>query len=138
MPKLSPTMTSAVLESWKISEGQTVKAYELLVDVVATSLTDDEDATGWKPLMEIEVQEDCVVHQILRRERESVLPGHPIAILVEEDDDLNSEEIQRQLEHAVRATGDIYLQNDLRMPGWQAYLTGEEVNGSQRRRKGKQ
>ena len=71
MPALSPTMTEGNLTKWLVSEGQTLKAG----DVIAEIETD-------KATMEVETVDDRIVEKLLFKEGDVNIPvNKPIALI---------------------------------------------------------
>ena len=116
MPKLSPTMTSGVVREWCVKQGQKVDAYTVMCIITAKNLTNDtkDNEDKW---LELEIQEDCVVSQMLKKEGDIVIAGHPLAVLCDSDEDTEI----RDSSH-INVEGDIYEQGNIRMAGWQAYI----------------
>ena len=80
MPALSPTMTHGTLSSWKMKEGETVLAGE----VVAEIETD-------KAVVDYEAQDEMILAKCLVKAGTSDIPvGHPIMIMVEDAMDVSA------------------------------------------------
>ena len=84
MPALSPTMTEGNLTKWLVSEGQEVKAG----DVIAEIETD-------KATMEVEAVDEGIIEKLLFKEGENNIPvNKPIALIIAEK--TNKSNIQEQ------------------------------------------
>ncbi|RPB11804.1 pyruvate dehydrogenase [Morchella conica CCBAS932] len=80
MPALSPTMTAGNIGTWQKNPGDTISPGDVLVEIE----TD-------KAQMDFEFQEDGVLAKILRDSgSKDVAVGNPIAILVEEGEDIGA------------------------------------------------
>jgi len=78
MPALSPTMEDGTLAKWLVKEGDTVAAGDIMAEIE----TD-------KAMMEFEAVDEGIIGKILIAEgTEGVLVNSPIAILVEEGEDV--------------------------------------------------
>lgn len=74
MPALSPTMTEGTLASWKVKEGDVVKAGKVIAEIETDKAT-----------MEVEAVDEGTIGKILIAEgTENVAVNTPIAILLEE------------------------------------------------------
>ncbi|KAB2574253.1 Pyruvate dehydrogenase complex protein X component [Lasiodiplodia theobromae] len=83
MPALSPTMTEGNIASWKIKEGESFSAGDVLLEIE----TD-------KAQMDVEAQDDGILAKItLGDGSKAVKVGQRIAVLAEPGDDLSSLEI---------------------------------------------
>ncbi|KAK7728532.1 pyridoxine biosynthesis protein [Botryosphaeria dothidea] len=83
MPALSPTMTEGNIASWKIKEGESFSAGDVLLEIE----TD-------KAQMDVEAQDDGILAKITMGDgSKAVKVGERIAVLAEPGDDLNSLEI---------------------------------------------
>ncbi|KAI5197677.1 hypothetical protein E4T42_05458 [Aureobasidium subglaciale] len=83
MPALSPTMTEGNITSWKLKEGDSFSAGDVILEIE----TD-------KAQMDVEAQEDGVLAKITVAEgSKAIQVGSRIAVLAEEGDDLASLEI---------------------------------------------
>jgi len=101
MPALSPTMTEGDLTKWLISEGDSVKAG----DVIAEIETD-------KATMEVEAVDEGVVEKLLFKEGDkSISVNSPIALL--SDSDSKSETIDPDNNKTKNETKNAKLQNNI-------------------------
>ncbi|ETI23024.1 hypothetical protein G647_04820 [Cladophialophora carrionii CBS 160.54] len=83
MPAMSPTMTEGNISSWKVKEGDSFSAGDILLEIE----TD-------KASMDVEAQEDGVVAKIFQGDgSKSVQVGTRIAVLADAGDDVSSLEI---------------------------------------------
>ncbi|PWN24801.1 single hybrid motif-containing protein [Jaminaea rosea] len=79
MPAMSPTMTEGGLATWKVKEGQSFSAGDVLLEIETDKAT-----------MDVEAQDDGVMGKIVVGEgAKNVQVGKTIAILAEEGDDLS-------------------------------------------------
>ena len=79
MPALSPTMTEGKLAKWLVKEGDKVSGGDILAEIETDKAT-----------MEMEAVDDGVIGKILVEEgAEGVAVNHPIAILVDEDEEVD-------------------------------------------------
>ncbi|MFV0336670.1 MAG: dihydrolipoamide acetyltransferase family protein [Chthoniobacterales bacterium] len=76
MPKLSDTMTEGTLATWKVKEGDTVTAGDIIAEIETDKAT-----------MEMEVFDDGTIHALKIKPGEKAAIGTPIAILLEEGED---------------------------------------------------
>ncbi|MDA5193802.1 pyruvate dehydrogenase complex E1 component subunit beta [Govanella unica] len=77
MPAMSPTMTEGNLSAWRVTEGQAVKAGDVLAEIETDKAT-----------MELEADSDGTIGKILvPGGSEAVAVNTPIAILLEEGED---------------------------------------------------
>ncbi|SLM34415.1 Single hybrid motif [Lasallia pustulata] len=80
MPALSPTMTEGNIASWKVKEGDSFSAGDVLLEVE----TD-------KAQMDVEAQDDGVMAKITQGDgSKAIKVGTRIAVIAEADDDLSS------------------------------------------------
>lgn len=80
MPALSPTMTAGNIGTWQKKTGDTVVPGDVLVEIE----TD-------KAQMDFEFQEEGVLAKILKESGEKDVPvGNPIAVMVEEGEDISA------------------------------------------------
>ncbi|WWC71398.1 uncharacterized protein I206_105353 [Kwoniella pini CBS 10737] len=87
MPAMSPTMTEGGITSWKLKEGESFAAGDVLLEVETDKATID-----------VESQDDGVMGKIIAQAGSSKIPvGQIIAILAEEGDDLSSISIPSDL-----------------------------------------
>ncbi|KAF8267824.1 single hybrid motif-containing protein [Lactarius quietus] len=83
MPAMSPTMTEGGIASWKIREGDSFTAGDVLLEIE----TD-------KAVIDVEAQDDGIVGKILVQDGQKNIPvGQVIALLAEEGDDISNLEI---------------------------------------------
>ncbi|KQI72694.1 pyruvate dehydrogenase [Loktanella sp. 5RATIMAR09] len=83
MPALSPTMEEGTLAKWLVKEGDTVSSGDIMAEIETDKAT-----------MEFEAVDEGVIGKILIEEgTEGVKVNTPIAILVEEGEDVDSAEI---------------------------------------------
>lgn len=83
MPALSPTMTEGNIASWRVKEGETFSAGDVLLEIETDKAT-----------MDVEAQEDGIVFKIMTQDGSKAVPvGARIAVLAEAGDDINSLEI---------------------------------------------
>lgn len=79
MPAMSPTMTEGGIASWKLKEGDTFAAGDVLVEIETDKATID-----------VEAQDDGVLAKIMQHDGAKGIPvGTPIAIIGEEGDDFS-------------------------------------------------
>lgn len=78
MPKLGLTMTEGTIAKWHKTEGEPVKAGELLYEVETDKLTN-----------EIEAKEEGILRKIIVAEGESASCLEPIAIMAGADEDIS-------------------------------------------------
>jgi pyruvate/2-oxoglutarate dehydrogenase complex dihydrolipoamide acyltransferase (E2) component len=80
MPALSPTMEEGTLSKWLVKEGDQVSSGDLLAEIETDKAT-----------MEIEaVEEGTIVKLLVPEGNSNVKVNKPIAILLEEGEDLSS------------------------------------------------
>ena len=80
MPALSPTMEEGTLSKWLVKEGDQVSSGDLLAEIETDKAT-----------MEIEaVEEGTIVKLLVHEGNSNVKVNKPIAILLEEGEDLSS------------------------------------------------
>ncbi|KAI8365262.1 uncharacterized protein BYT42DRAFT_158332 [Radiomyces spectabilis] len=84
MPAMSPTMTEGTIHSWKLKEGDSFAAGDLLLELE----TD-------KAQIDVEAPEDGVLAKILLKEGEKAPVNSMIALLAEEGDDISNVEIPK-------------------------------------------
>ncbi|KAG5977465.1 hypothetical protein E4U56_007768 [Claviceps arundinis] len=83
MPALSPTMTEGNIATWKVKEGETYSAGDVLLEIE----TD-------KANMDVEAQEDGIVMKIMAQDgAKAIQVGTRIAVLAEAGDDIKTLEI---------------------------------------------
>ena len=83
MPALSPTMTEGNIAAWKVKDGDTFSAGDVLLEIETDKAT-----------MDVEAQEDGIMMKIMQQEgSKAVQVGKRIAVVAEAGDDINSLEI---------------------------------------------
>ncbi|KAK1983763.1 hypothetical protein LZ30DRAFT_713562 [Colletotrichum cereale] len=83
MPALSPTMTEGNIASWKVKEGESFSAGDVLLEIETDKAT-----------MDVEAQDDGVMFKITTGDgAKAVQVGTRIAVLAETGDDLSSLEV---------------------------------------------
>ncbi|KAM0716035.1 hypothetical protein Q7P37_008549 [Cladosporium fusiforme] len=83
MPALSPTMTEGNIASWKIKEGDSFSAGDVILEIETDKAT-----------MDVEAQDEGILFKIIRGdETKGVKVGERIAVTAEEGDDISSMEI---------------------------------------------
>ncbi|KAN0066270.1 pyridoxine biosynthesis protein [Thecaphora frezii] len=88
MPAMSPTMTSGGVGAWKVKEGESFSAGDVLLEIETDKAT-----------MDVEAQDDGVLAKILVAEgAKDVQVGKIIALLAEEGDDLSNLEAPKEQE----------------------------------------
>jgi len=79
LPALSPTMSSGVIASWKVSEGGSYAAGDVICEVETDKATVD-----------FEAQDDGIVAKILAEAGNEVGVGSPIMVIVEDEKDIGA------------------------------------------------
>lgn len=88
MPAMSPTMTEGGLATWKVKEGQSFSAGDVLLEIETDKAT-----------MDVEAQEDGIMAKIVVQEGAKSIPvGKTIAMLAEEGDDISNVEVPSEEE----------------------------------------
>ncbi|KAI9244960.1 hypothetical protein BDA99DRAFT_549281 [Phascolomyces articulosus] len=82
MPAMSPTMTEGTIHEWKVKEGESFSAGDVLLELE----TD-------KAQIDVEAPEDGVLAKIVLGNGEKAAVNSPIALLAEEGDDLSNVEM---------------------------------------------
>ncbi|KAF5005476.1 hypothetical protein FDECE_8083 [Fusarium decemcellulare] len=83
MPALSPTMTEGNIATWKVKEGETFSAGDVLLEIETDKAT-----------MDVEAQDDGVMVKIMTSDgSKAVQVGSRIAVIAEAGDDISSLEI---------------------------------------------
>ncbi|OAA32687.1 pyruvate dehydrogenase protein x component [Moelleriella libera RCEF 2490] len=83
MPALSPTMTEGNIATWKVKEGDSYSAGDVLLEIETDKAT-----------MDVEAQEDGIMFKVLAGDgAKSVQVGTRIAVLAEAGDDLKTLEV---------------------------------------------
>lgn len=98
MPALSPTMTEGNIASWRVKEGETFIAGDVLLEIETDKAT-----------MDVEAQEDGIVMKIMSQDGSKAVPvGTRIAVLAEAGDDVSALEIpadEQQQQQPNKAAG---------------------------------
>ena len=113
MPMLSPSMTSATITRWMIDVGDEFESGELFVEIMTDSLLETGSQTFE---MEVESWEDGHLARIVAPVGSVVAPGDPIALLVDEPEQL------RQWAHWGHDLDDVPPEAYTRRFAWQAYI----------------
>ncbi|KAK7526744.1 uncharacterized protein IWZ02DRAFT_468063 [Phyllosticta citriasiana] len=93
MPALSPTMTEGNIASWKVKEGESFSAGDVLLEIE----TD-------KAQMDVEAQDDGILAKIIAGDgSKTIQVGQRIAVLAEPGDDLSTLEIPEEATSAPKA-----------------------------------
>ncbi|KAL6895992.1 hypothetical protein HDV57DRAFT_33628 [Trichoderma longibrachiatum] len=98
MPALSPTMTEGNIASWKVKEGESFSAGDVLLEIETDKAT-----------MDVEAQEDGVVMKIFSQDgSKGVQVGTRIAVLAEAGDDISTLELppDEQPKQAAQSTSE--------------------------------
>ncbi|KPM37310.1 hypothetical protein AK830_g9258 [Neonectria ditissima] len=83
MPALSPTMTEGNIASWKVKDGETFSAGDVLLEIETDKAT-----------MDVEAQDDGVMVKIMTKDgSKAVQVGSRIAVIAEAGDDASAVEI---------------------------------------------
>lgn len=83
MPALSPTMTEGNISTWRVKEGETFVAGDVLLEIETDKAT-----------MDVEAQDDGIVMKIMSSDGAKGVPvGTRIAVLAEAGDDISALEI---------------------------------------------
>lgn len=83
MPALSPTMTEGNISAWRVKEGESFSAGDVLLEIETDKAT-----------MDVEAQDDGILVKIMSPdESKGVKVGHRIAVTAEAGDDVSSLEI---------------------------------------------
>ena len=83
MPALSPTMTEGNIASWRVNEGDSFSAGDVLLEIETDKAT-----------MDVEAQEDGIMMKIMAQSgSKAVQVGVRIAVVAEADDDISTLEI---------------------------------------------
>ncbi|KAJ6780517.1 hypothetical protein PWT90_07341 [Aphanocladium album] len=83
MPALSPTMTEGNIASWRVKEGESFSAGDVLLEIETDKAT-----------MDVEAQEDGIMMKIMSQDGSKAVPvGTRIAVLAEAGDDVAALEI---------------------------------------------
>lgn len=83
MPALSPTMTEGNIASWRVKDGESFSAGDVLLEIETDKAT-----------MDVEAQEDGIMMKIMSQDGSKAVPvGTRIAVLAEAGDDIAALEI---------------------------------------------
>ncbi|SPO01127.1 related to pyruvate dehydrogenase complex protein X precursor, dihydrolipoamide acetyltransferase [Cephalotrichum gorgonifer] len=83
MPALSPTMTEGKIATWKVKEGESFSAGDVLLEIETDKAT-----------MDVEAQDDGVMMRIMKEDGSAAVQvGTRIAVIAEPGDDISSLEI---------------------------------------------
>lgn len=115
MPKLSPTMEFGKIEKWYRKGKDKINSYDLVLEVSTNTLTPESTETS---LMEIEIVEDMYVAKIIRKEGDIVPSGRPIAILCDNEEDIEDPEMSNII---IQEDMDVY-HTKYTMAIWQGYI----------------
>ncbi|KAK5135113.1 hypothetical protein LTR08_005638 [Meristemomyces frigidus] len=86
MPALSPTMTEGNIATWRVKDGETFSAGDVLLEIETDKAT-----------MDVEAQEDGVMVKVFQADGSKGVPvGHRIAVIAEAGDDASSIEIPKE------------------------------------------
>jgi hypothetical protein len=113
MPMLSPSMASATITRWMLDVGDEFESGELFVEITTDSLLETGSQTFE---MEVESWEDGHLARIVAPVGSVVAPGDPIALLVDEKEQL------RQWAHWGHDLEDVPSEAYTRRFAWQAYI----------------
>lgn len=86
MPALSPTMTEGNISGWRVKEGDSFSAGDVLLEIETDKAT-----------MDVEAQDDGILVKVMQADgSKGVKVGHRIAVTAEAGDDINSLEIPQE------------------------------------------
>ncbi|KAK5126753.1 hypothetical protein LTR85_009687 [Meristemomyces frigidus] len=86
MPALSPTMTEGNIAGWRVKEGDSFSAGDVLLEIETDKAT-----------MDVEAQDDGVMVKVMQGDgSKAVKVGERIAVIAEPGDDVNSIEIPKE------------------------------------------
>lgn len=106
MPALSPTMTEGNIANWRIKEGETFTAGDVLLEIETDKAT-----------MDVEAQDDGIMFKIIQgSETKGVKVGERIAVTAEEGDDINSLEIPAEKSAPAKAEAPKPQQEEQKKP----------------------
>lgn len=108
MPAMSPTMTEGGLATWKVKDGQSFAAGDVLLEIETDKAT-----------MDVEAQEDGVMAKIVVEAGAKAVPvGKTIAMLAEEGDDISNVEVPKDEEASSSGSGakDDHVSSPARKP----------------------
>jgi hypothetical protein len=118
MPQLSPSMTSATITRWLLDVGDEFESGELFVEISTDSLLESGSETFE---MEIESWEDGHAARILAPAGSVVAPGDPIALMVDEAEQLKEWAVDSP--DTARDLTNVPPEAYTRRFAWQAYIT---------------
>jgi len=116
MPPLSEGFTTGVLTKWGASSGQEMPMYGVVFNCLAATMTDELKASGKSVDVVVETLDEGFLSDVLVEEGEVVAKGHLLAVLVEDESDL--EEVNAAL--ATDPEGSAFNESELFK--WQAFL----------------
>ena len=99
MPRLSPTMEEGQISEWKKSVGEEIESGHVIAAIETDKAVLDYTSSG----------EEGFVARILVEPGERVKTGHPIALLVEELDEINASDVKNWTnseDHAKKSPSD--------------------------------
>lgn len=106
MPALSPTMTEGNIANWRIKEGESFTAGDVLLEIETDKAT-----------MDVEAQDDGIMFKIIKgSETKGVKVGERIAVTAEEGDDINSLEIPAEKSAPAKAEAPKPQQEEQKKP----------------------
>lgn len=92
MPALSPTMTEGNIATWRVKEGDSFTAGDVILEIETDKAT-----------MDVEAQDDGKLFKIMQGDgAKGVKVGERIAVMAEEGDDLSSLEVPAEDQSAVK------------------------------------
>jgi len=102
MPALSPTMTEGNIANWRIKEGESFSAGDVLLEIETDKAT-----------MDVEAQDDGIMVKIMQgSETKGVKVGERIAVTAEEGDDINTLEIPAESKSSAPAKAEAPKQKE--------------------------
>ena len=106
MPALSPTMTEGNIANWRIKEGETFTAGDVLLEIETDKAT-----------MDVEAQDDGIMFKIIKgSETKGVKVGERIAVTAEEGDDINTLELPAEKSAPAKAEAPKPQQEEQKKP----------------------
>ena len=92
MPALSPTMTEGNIATWRVKEGDSFTAGDVILEIETDKAT-----------MDVEAQDDGKLFKIMQGDgAKGVQVGERIAVMAEENDDLSSLEVPAEDKGAIK------------------------------------
>eukprot|EP00469_Lotharella_globosa_P007362 CAMPEP_0167780132 /NCGR_PEP_ID=MMETSP0111_2-20121227/5186_1 /TAXON_ID=91324 /ORGANISM="Lotharella globosa, Strain CCCM811" /LENGTH=121 /DNA_ID=CAMNT_0007670607 /DNA_START=160 /DNA_END=525 /DNA_ORIENTATION=+ len=82
-------MDRAKIMRWHVGEGDRIEMTQLLAELEVEGLLADPEERGRKVSMELESHEEGYMARVLLQEGEIAVPGVPIALMCEKEEDLN-------------------------------------------------